>query len=102
IAREMRRAGISGGAILAFALTAPLFNPLSLLYGLTLSAPSVILSFAFCSMVVVTAVGAIWNRLLAGPAPAEPPPPPVAYGLRRMASILVVAAREMVGPSLGY
>ena len=38
VAYEMRRAGVSGGAILAFALTAPLFNPLSLLYGLTLSA----------------------------------------------------------------
>ena len=62
IAREMRRARISGGAILAFAMTAPLFNPLSMLYGLTLSEPFVILSFAFCTMVVVTAVGAIWNR----------------------------------------
>ena len=68
IAREMRRARISGGAILAFAMTAPLFNPLSMLYGLTLSAPFVILSFALCTMVVVTAVGAIWNRLHPGTA----------------------------------
>ena len=37
VAYELRRAGLSGGSILAFALTAPLFNPLSLLYGLTLS-----------------------------------------------------------------
>ena len=66
IAREMRRARISGGAILAFAMTAPLFNPLSMLYGLTLSAPFVILSFAFCTMVIVTAVGAIWNRIFPG------------------------------------
>ena len=36
--REMRRSRVSGGAILAFAMTAPLFNPLSMLYGLTLSA----------------------------------------------------------------
>ncbi len=68
IAREMRRARISGGTILAFAMTAPLFNPLSMLYGLTLSAPFVIFSFAFCTMVVVTAVGAAlesnlpWHR----------------------------------------
>jgi len=27
VAREMRRAGLSGGTILAFALAAPLFNP---------------------------------------------------------------------------
>src|SRR4051812_6114948 len=30
VAREMRRSGISCGTILAFAITAPLFNPLSL------------------------------------------------------------------------
>ena len=34
VAFELRRSGLKGGAILAFALTAPLFNPLSLLYGL--------------------------------------------------------------------
>jgi uncharacterized membrane protein YraQ (UPF0718 family) len=102
IAREMRRAKISGGAILAFAMTAPLFNPLSMLYGLTLSAPFVILSFALATMVVVTAVGAIWNRLHPGTAHEEPPAPPVEFGAKRMAAILVVAAREIVGPSLGY
>ncbi|MCA9157901.1 MAG: permease, partial [Planctomycetales bacterium] len=42
IIREMRRMGIRPGAITAFALSAPLFNPLSLLYGLTLSRPYVI------------------------------------------------------------
>jgi uncharacterized membrane protein YraQ (UPF0718 family) len=102
IAREMRRARISGGAILAFAMTAPLFNPLSLLYGLSLSAPFVILSFAFCTMIVVTAVGALWNRLFPGNLHEEPSPPPVAYGVKRMAAVAVVAAREIVGPSLGY
>ena len=76
VAREMRRARISGGAILAFAMTAPLFNPLSLLYGLTLSEPSVILAFAFCTMVVVTAVGALWNRLAARPPRTKSQPRP--------------------------
>src|SRR4051794_411957 len=102
VAREMRRSRVSGGAILAFAMTAPLFNPLSMLYGLTLSAPSVILGFAFCTMVVVTAVGAVWNRLCPLPAHEEPAPPPVAYGVKRMTSLMVAAAREVVGPSLGY
>jgi uncharacterized membrane protein YraQ (UPF0718 family) len=36
VIRELRRAGIRGGTILAFAMSGPLFNPLSLLYGLTL------------------------------------------------------------------
>src|SRR5437764_1616821 len=34
VIRELRRAGLAGGTIMAFALAAPLFNPLSLLYGL--------------------------------------------------------------------
>ncbi len=98
----MRRARVSGGAILAFAMTAPLFNPLSMLYGLTLSAPLVILSFAFCTMLVVTAVGAAWNGLFPMAASEEPAPPPVAYGVKRMVAIVVAAAREIVGPFLVY
>ena len=69
---------IAGGTILAFAMTAPLFNPLSLLYGLTLSEPFVIISFAFCTLLVVTAVGVAWGWLFPGvlhdePAPARSP-----------------------------
>ena len=45
VIREMRRAGVSGGAILAFGLTAPPFTPISVLYGLTLADPAVILTF---------------------------------------------------------
>jgi uncharacterized membrane protein YraQ (UPF0718 family) len=102
IAREMRRARVSGGAILAFAMTAPLFNPLSMLYGLTLSAPFVILSFAFCTMIVVTAVGAAWNRLFPGSTYEEEPPLPVEYGAKRMIAIVVAAGREVTGPSIAY
>jgi uncharacterized membrane protein YraQ (UPF0718 family) len=102
VVREMRRARISGGAIIAVALTAPLFNPLALLYGLTLSEPVVMLSFGFFTMIVVTLLGSIWNHLCPGAVAEEPSPPPVAYGLRRMTAIIVAAAREIVGPSLGY
>lgn len=48
VVRELRRSGLSGGTILAFAISAPLFNPLSLLYGLTLSEPTSIIAFAGC------------------------------------------------------
>jgi uncharacterized protein len=102
VAREMRRSRVSGGAILAFAMTAPLFNPLSMLYGLTLSAPTVILSFAFCTMLVVTAVGAVWNWAFPIVDVEEPAPPVVAYGVKRMVAIIVTSAREVVGPSLAY
>ena len=102
VAYELRRAGLKGGAILAFALTAPLFNPLSLLYGLTLSTPEAILLFAFGSLVVVTTVGLLWDRLfpkseIEVEAIASIPP-----GLYRIASVGAVAARHMVGPTFIY
>jgi uncharacterized membrane protein YraQ (UPF0718 family) len=100
VAREMRRAGLSGGTILAFALAAPLFNPLSLLYGLTLSEPITILAFGLCTLVVVTVVGLIWDRLFPNSGVAEVSPQRVPYGLRRMLAVAVVGAREIAGPSL--
>jgi uncharacterized protein len=102
VAREMRRARIAGGTILAFAMTAPLFNPLSLLYGLTLSEPFVIISFAFCTLLVVTAVGLAWGWLFPGVLYDEPAPAPVAYGVKRMVAIIVAVAREVAGPSFVY
>lgn len=102
VAYEMRRAGVSGGAILAFALTAPLFNPLSLLYGLTLSAPIVIVCFALCSLLLVTTIGFGWNRLFGGREEPAPDDAPVAPGIRRMLAVLVEAARYAAGPTLAY
>jgi len=102
VVREMRRAGVSGGAILAFGLTAPLFNPISVLYGLTLADPIVILTFSFCSLVIVTVVGIGWDKLFPNTAAAEPEPPAVAYGAKRMLSVAVFSARELAGPSSLY
>lgn len=101
VAREMRRAGIAGGTVLAFALTAPLFNPLSLLYGLTLSDPLAIITFSLCSLGLVTAVGLVLERLTpqAGDVPAEDPATPV--GWRRMAAMVTYGLRQTV-PTIGY
>ena len=63
IVRELYRSGVRGGTLIAFALTAPLFNPLSVLYGLTLSDPIAIITFAFCSLVIVSSVGLIWDSI---------------------------------------
>jgi uncharacterized protein len=101
ILRELRRAGVSGGVILAFALSAPLFNPLSLLYGLTLSSPTVILSFAFGSLVVISILGIAWERLMPA-APQEPDLPPIAPGLKRWLAVLVTAARHCFSVSMIY
>lgn len=109
---QLYRARVRPGAMTAFALTAPLFNPLSLLYGLTLSRPVVIVSFALASLVLVTLLGAIWDRLarqggsgvddqaaldvLDRGASGEPVR---IIGLHRMLALLVFTARELVGPT---
>ena len=98
VVRELRRAGLRGGTILAFALSAPLFNPLSLLYGLTLSDPAAVLAFAFGSLVVVTGAGLLWDRLFPRTAAAEArPPAPVQQGVKRLAAVAVAGAREAAG-----
>jgi len=100
ILREMRRMGIRPGAITAFALSAPLFNPLSLLYGLTLSRPYVIVGFAFASLGVVTALGMVWDRMTSWK-PTDTSAEPEVIGLRRIALTFFYMAREMCGPTGG-
>jgi len=102
VVRELRRAGLSGGTILAFALSAPLFNPLSLLYGLTISEPLTIFTFAGCSLLLVTLMGIVWDRFCPGSAIPEEPSVQADEGFKRLLSIGVVGAREMAGPTLGY
>ncbi|TWT73349.1 permease [Allorhodopirellula solitaria] len=108
ILREMRRAGMKPGAMAAFALSAPLFNPLSLLYGLTLSRPLVIILFAIGSLVIVTALGLLWDAIqprsgaakesaafAADPVPANEP-----IGVQRLAAVATHIGREATGPTL--
>lgn len=104
VARELRRAGLGGAAVLAFAVSAPLFNPISLLYGLTLSHPMVIVGFALGSMAVVTIVGIAWDRFAGstGDAPAPQDDKPIPPGWRRAAALGLGAMREAAGPSAGY
>jgi len=104
VARELSRAGVGGAAVLAFAVSAPLFNPISLLYGLTLSHPLVIVGFALASMAVVTVVGLAWERLGGGDSPLRPQAnePAVPPGWRRAAALGLALGREAAGPAAGY
>ena len=102
VCREMRRAGIAGGVLLAFALSAPLFNPLSLMYGLTLSKPIAIFAFAGCSLIVLTFVGGLWDRFFPGTEQGEPEPRAVRPGVRRMLAIAVSICRETTSPAFLY
>ena len=102
IVRELHRCGINRGTIVAFGLTAPLFNPMSVLYGLTLSDPIAILSFSLCALVIVTLLGFVWNRMTAEvPNKPEKSSMPSA-GLRRSLAVFYSAGRELVGPSMGF
>lgn len=104
VAREMRRAGVPGATVLAFVLAAPQLNPLSFLYGLTLSEPVVIVCFVAATMALAVAGGELWARAFARPGD-DPPPgdePTPAPGVKRLLAVFVAAARDVVGPSALY
>lgn len=96
IVKQLRRSGISVGTIFAFALASPLFDPLSLLYGLTLSKPLTILAFACGSLLVVTLSGTIFDRLFPDTELQFEEPPPSPYGIKRLIAVIVVMAREAI------
>lgn len=102
ICHQLRASGIAIGTIFAFALSSPLFDPLSLLYGLTLSKPFTIFAFAGCSLVVVTLSGAIFDRLFPNTeiqAEQQPQPP---AGIRRILAVASGMARTTLGPMAGF
>ena len=76
VIREFQKAGVRGGTTLAFGLTAPLFNPISVLYGLTLSDPFTLFVFCLGSLTVVSLLGVLWDRLI----------PPLTAGCSRRTS----------------
>src|SRR5262249_42877780 len=104
IAREMRRAGVPSATILAFVLAAPHINPPSLLYGLPLSEPLVIICFAIGSLVIALVAGAAWDRFLARDQDVVPPgdEPMPAPGPKRLAAVVVTAGREAVSSTMGF
>ena len=99
IVREMYRSGVKGGTIIAFALTAPLFNPMSVLYGLTLSDPIAIIAFTLCALVIVTLLGVLWDWYYsdsnADPITEKMPTP----GIKRVAAVVHGMCRELTGVS---
>lgn len=113
---EMRRAKVKPGALSAFALSAPLFNPLSLLYGLTLSRPLVVLMFGFASLLVVTLLGVIWDRLAerksksslepdtndGATIPSPNDPSASLIGVQRLFAVMVHMTRSLTGSVGGW
>ena len=97
---ELRKSGVRGGTLIAFALTAPLFNPLSLLYGLTLSDPLAIIAFAGCSLLIVGLVGLLWDWIFPDTSPPpEASEPEVAFGIKRMIAVFRASTEMIYGPA---
>ncbi len=101
IVKQLRRSGIAVGTIFAFALSSPLFDPLSMLYGLTLSKPITIIAFAICSLIVVTISGSIFDWLFPNTEVTFEEPPETPYGVKRLLALLVFMARETVSSTAG-
>ena len=99
---QMRKSGISGGTILAFGLTAPLFNPISVLYGLTLSDPWAIFVFCICSLTLITIMGILWDRLFPNSALPAEPIKKTPYGIRRVAAVALSICHQATSVSSIY
>ena len=102
VMHQMRKSGISGGTILAFGLTAPLFNPISVLYGLTLSDPWAILAFSLCSLVLITILGLLWDKLFPNSQIPADPLERTPYGLRRIGAVALSMAQQAASRSTLY
>jgi len=102
IVRELYRSKVKGGTIIAFGLTAPLFNPMSVLYGLTLSDPIAILSFSLCALAIVSVLGILWDRFFPGSTAEEPDEKMPHPGIRRIAAVFHSVARDATGASMAF
>jgi len=102
VMQQMRRSGISGGTILAFGLTAPLFNPISVLYGLTLSDPRAIFAFCLCSLVLITVLGLLWDWMFPGSKQEVEGIAKTPYGLRRIAAVGLSMLQQAFSSSTLY
>jgi len=98
VAFALRRAGVPSSTILSFVLAAPQLNPLSLLYGLTLSDPLIVIFFIIATMIIAILGGEIWKRffetkedniiILDDITPVS--------GLKRLLSVLFTSSSELV------
>lgn len=102
IVRELHRSGVKGGTIVAFGLTAPLFNPMSFLYGLTMSDPIAILVFTFAALVIVSMLGWIWNLCFPEASPIEKDNFKATHGLRRSVALVDNTCRSLTSPAAIY
>ena len=105
VVRELHRSGVKQSTIIAFGLTAPLFNPLSILYGLSLSDPIAVIVFSAAAMLVVTGLGVFWGKFFASDAATDVDKTESANavatsGVRRSVAVIHSASTELISWSM--
>jgi uncharacterized membrane protein YraQ (UPF0718 family) len=104
VLRELRRARVRRDAVLTFALAAPIFNPVSLLYGASYLGAGLLTTLAVGTLFIAVAAG-----MLCGPGgsaedeglvPCDEDAPLASTGSQRLRAGAVHAARGASGPVL--
>ncbi|QDU64305.1 putative permease [Planctomycetes bacterium Pan216] len=99
ILRELRRLGARTPNLLSFALAAPMLNPITLVYGLTVLRPPIFLLLVAVTLLVSLAVGGLTNRWSTRErTPVEDVEPTRSSSLRLVNS-LIASARLCAGPT---
>jgi uncharacterized protein len=72
IAYELKRARIPSGTVLTFLLAAPLFNPITLIYGVSIVPLWTLLYFLCGTFAISVGIGGIWNTWIDPSPPFDP------------------------------
>src|SRR3984957_188277 len=110
VARELRRARIPSGTVLTFLLAAPLFNPITLIYAISVVPLPTLFYFVCGTFVVSVGSGGIWNTWI-NPTPhddgatavdpiSEPLDQPAARSMLRLMVVGETTARGLSGAIL--
>lgn len=99
VLREMKRCGVPTSRLLSFALSAPLLNPLTVIYGLTALEIPIFLLIVGTTVAVSFLVGVVSATWYEAPLKEAPEPAPhAAWGLRRMTNVVLATAQAAAGP----
>ncbi|ODA28020.1 hypothetical protein A6X21_14245 [Planctopirus hydrillae] len=106
---EMRSARVNMGRIVAFGVSAPLLNPITVCYGLTVLTIPMFLTVVGCALLISISAGLLIERFSTE---SEPDSSALAnpederhvhvYGLVRMLNLMIMTLRMLAGPALAW
>lgn len=96
IVRELRRAGVPAPPLMTYLFSAPMLNPITLVYGWTILEPPVFFLLVGLTLAVSWGIGLVTNCWAERRWEVDPLDwPQGEWGLRRMANIGIAAARSL-------